>query len=666
MPTPIEFATLKLASSGLSIDDVDVTIHPPGETQALTGHAVASLRINYLDPRTMQSLCPRPKWPPFYRLRFLEPVFDARGQQLRYTQPPDSGVCAYFAPSLHWPDIIKNPDVALVITEGELKAAKACKEGIPTIGLGGVANIRDVKAARGFLPELEAIDWVKRRVTIVFDSDTAGNSNIVLALNTLAHELELRGALPYHLLLPALTPPAKTGLDDYLCIKTVDDLKELVLRSRQSLTLARPLWAMNERMVLVRNPLVVVDRKTHEIFSVANFRDGTHANHMVQELKVKDDGSVSIKAVPLAPAWVKWPLRNEVQRLTYQPGLIGQGDDVYSTWKGWGTQPVKGDVTPFLKLIDHLFTGYSKEEKEWFLRWLAYPIQHPGAKMYSAAILHGIHTGTGKSFVGYCMARIYGENFKEIQEKDLDASFTGWLKDRQFILGDDVTGSDKRSVADLLKRMITQKSMTINIKYLAEYTVPDTVNYLFTSNHPDAFFLDDTDRRFFVVEVKVSALPPSFYHGLEAWLASEAGGNALHHYLLHLPMGNFDHRDRALMTTSKRDMIDIGKSDMALWVDRLLADPDRILVMDRVSLHSDLFSSRELLALYDRSGHHKATPNAMSKCLKRALVPQVCEGAPVRWPGGQDRYWAIRNPEIWATAKTGPVRNHLEKTKVYK
>ena len=82
---------------------------------------------------------------PFVRIRYLaEPA--VRGfkklKPQRYAQLKGSGVHAYFPRIRDWQEIAANPDVPVVIVEGELKALKACIEGVPTIGLGGVDNFR--------------------------------------------------------------------------------------------------------------------------------------------------------------------------------------------------------------------------------------------------------------------------------------------------------------------------------------------------------------------------------------------------------------------------------------------------------------------------------------------------------------------------------------------
>ena len=141
----------KLLSSGLTLDDakeLGIEIMSGFKTGQLhkTFAAKASLRISYLN-LLGEPLTPRPKWPPFYRIRYLEDVEDPNSfagqtekKKLRYVNEPEAGVAAYLPHinGIDWFKMAGDADEPLIITEGELKAAKATKEGFPTIGLGGV------------------------------------------------------------------------------------------------------------------------------------------------------------------------------------------------------------------------------------------------------------------------------------------------------------------------------------------------------------------------------------------------------------------------------------------------------------------------------------------------------------------------------------------------
>src|SRR5574340_977191 len=162
----LKLAKDKLASSGLTEDDaIRLGIQPPfeaSETAAIdpSFYPAPSLRINYYDPKDpSKPLSARPKWPPFFRIRYLVEVKQKSGKVQKYSQPAGTGVCAYFPTNLDWKPLLDNPDTPLIITEGELKAAKACKHGFPTIGLGGVNSYKNTGLCLGFLRELEAVNW---------------------------------------------------------------------------------------------------------------------------------------------------------------------------------------------------------------------------------------------------------------------------------------------------------------------------------------------------------------------------------------------------------------------------------------------------------------------------------------------------------------------------
>ena len=194
-------------------------------------------------------------------------------------------------------------------------------------------------------------------------------------------------------------------------------------------------------------------------------------------------------------------MRQEADKLTYKPGEDQIIDNQFNTWPGWGTEPKEGDVQPFLRLINHLMQGAEDEAIKWLLQWFAYPIQNPGVKMFSSVVFHGNKHGTGKSLIGYTVGQIYGKNFTELSQSDLDASFNEWAENTQFVMGDEITGSNKRQYSDYLKKLITQKEIRINAKHIRSYNIPDCINYFFTSNKADSFFLEDNDRRYFIHDI---------------------------------------------------------------------------------------------------------------------------------------------------------------------
>lgn len=665
----LELALAKLETSGLTEADMKLLrmeALSPVETYKLhkSFKPLCSLKITYWDPTDLNNpLSGHASWPPFYRLRYLRPAGDQK-DDIRYTNEPMAGVVAYFPPIVDWPSIVGDFNHTIIITEGELKAAKACKEGFPCIGLGGVWNFRSSSMGISFLKELEAFNWVKRRVYIMFDSDVVTKPGVQDALNSLAGELMNRGALPFIVYIPDGDNGKKQGLDDWCVNNPGSSLYDLCAR-HQPLTQVRKLFEFNEKLVYVMDKGIIVDQENGNKMPAAQFKE-SYQNLDYSELTITDNGTVSLKKAPIANSWMKWPLRNQVSSMTYKPGAgkILYPDvpskSMYNLWPGWGVEPAEGDVQPFLDLVDHLFKGADPLDKEWFIKWCAYPIQYPGTKLFTAVVIHGIKHGTGKSLVGYTLGRIYGANFTEINQNSLHAGFNGWAEAKQLVMGDDVTGSNKRADNDLLKKLITQRELRVNTKFMPEYVVPDCVNYLFTSNHPDAFFLEDGDRRFFIHEVLTTPMSEDFYMEYILWLDT-TGPAALFHYLKNLELDDFNPSAPARRTVAKEQMTADTRSDLGDWVFKLRSEPDSVLRVGEAVVPGDLFTSGELLAIYDPAEGKRLTANGLSRELRRAGVPRANRGLPVRGVNGTDRFYIIRNVEKWLDATPSQLHEQLVK-----
>jgi len=662
----LTLAAQKLAFSDLTLEEADllgIEVLTASQTQALGFKAVPSLKINYHGPDG-KPMKDRPGRPAFFRLRYLAelPGFPSAKPQ-RYTQPADTVCCAYFPQNIDWA-MAQDPQIPILITEGELKAASGCQHGYLTIGLGGVYNWRSIKKGIEFLPELEQVAWLNRTVYICFDSDFKTNPMVCSALRELAAELDLRGAWCHVAVLPAMKAGEKTGLDDLLAQDGPAALDQ-VLALAPALGLTKVLFNLSQEFCYVEEPGLILRKDSMAKVSPAAFKEHLANTKTYHQPSLKSDGGIEYLPVSAGAAWLNWPIRDTARRLTYRPGQpVRTADNHYNTWTGWGVQPKKGDVRPFLKLIDHIFAGAEEEAKQWFLRWLACPLQMPGVKMFSSAVLHGQRTGTGKSAIGYTMGRIYGSNFTEITQADLHASFNEWAEAKQLIMGDDVTGSNKRQDADILKKLITQRELRVNQKYVPSYTVPDCLNYLFTSNHADVFFLEDDDRRFFIHEVLVGPLPFDFYQmyfgpgGKGGWL-DNGGAAAVFQWLLDLDLKGFDPAGHAFRTQARARMISDTQSDLGGWVRALLANPAQILGTSPF----DLFTNYDLLTLYDPMGKTGTTANGLGRELRRTGVHQALQGRPVNTPDGkQDRYYIIRHAERWVGADHAQILAHLSPT----
>lgn len=677
-----QLALAKLASSGLGhipMPLLHMEVLSPSQTAAVEGHfaAVPSICINYMDPRSPhvdgQPLRHHPLYPPFRRYRYLvDPPPDRKGKVQRYVQPTKQGVCAYFPPLLDWNSILLDTDKRIFITEGELKACKATSMGFPTIGLGGVNNICSRKTQCEFLPELDKIDWATRDVFIVFDNDGQPKPDVLLAVAKLVEELQQRGGVCYLITLPAHPTGGKMGLDDYFLVYNAQDFTQLIATA-QAMGYCKELWKLNDTHVVIQDPLCVVETSSNKMIKLADFK-AFRDNQRVPEQAIQKDGSISLKPVPVASHWTSWPMRMSAPGIAYIPGQPAFGaDGKYNMWRSSGLEPKKGDISLFMQLLDHMFGkgDEGKAARKWFLQWAAYPLQNPGAKLYTSVLLWSPEHGVGKTLMGYQLRNIYGlHNCTEINQAHLTGSFNSWAERKQFVIGDDITGSDKRELADRLKSLITQDQIRVNEKYIPEYTLPNRCNFLLTSNRASALYLEDDDRRSFVW--KVANKPDTdFFKAYDNWYQypdhtpKPIATAAVHHYLLGIDCSDFNPKAKALTTEAKTAMIEDARSAHSAWIHRMLECPELCLRIGQVEIDCDLFSAQELLNFFmaDPSGMGSSVKAQAFGCeLKAAGVRQIDQ---LRWgnPTRRDRFFAVRNAEKWLRASSSTVRKYVESKK---
>jgi len=234
---------------------------------------------------------------------------------------------------------------------------------------------------------------------------------------------------------------------------------------------------------------------------------------------------------------------------------------------------------------------------------------------------------------------LYGENFIEIDPSMLNSPHNEWAQYKQLVLGDEITGAElggnRKVTIDTLKGLTTRQSIFLNPKYIGGYTIPDCINYLFTSNHPDAFRLEDQDRRFAIFELG-PPLSPEFYNPYyDSWYKSDKLG-ALFYKFLHLDLTGFNPYQEAPVTRAKKDMISDSRSDLGAWVAQLAVDPKI------TSCKRTLWTTTELYGVYrSAGGSERVTVNGLARELKRQGLKKAMQGDPVMTSLGAQKLWWV-------------------------
>lgn len=276
------------------------------------------------------------------------------------------------------------------------------------------------------------------------------------------------------------------------------------------------------------------------------------------------DAVALARGADLTARWLAHPLHMEkdLDKLVFDPTQKVDLNTHINMFEGFPLTPKQDDAKAEL-VLDLLYSLCSSEDNaqevfEWVLRWLAYPLQHPGAKMQTALLFFGHKQGTGKSlFFEGIVKPIYGSHGATGGQHQLEAPYTAWRSQKLFVLFEEILSrQDKYSHFGLIKHMITGRDTPITQKFKDDRTEANHLNVVMLSNEFQAVPLEPDDRRFLVADVRAS-LDPGLLARIKAVL-DDGLIEAFYHFLLNYPLNGFDPHTKPVMTDAKRRVIRFG------------------------------------------------------------------------------------------------------------
>jgi putative DNA primase/helicase len=247
-----------------------------------------------------------------------------------------------------------------------------------------------------------------------------------------------------------------------------------------------------------------------------------------------------------------------IDQIGFDPG--GEDSNILcNRWRGWPTKPKRGNCDNLLDLLRFMCSEQDNAEEvfEWIIKWLAYPIQHPGAKMQTALIVHGPQ-GTGKSRFFEAYAKIYGEYGIVINQAAIEDKFNAdWCERKLFVVADEIVArAEMYHLKNQLKNFITGEWVRINPKNVAAHRERNHMNIVFLSNERLAQVLDGDDRRHCVVWTP-EKMNEVFYNEVTEEI-NQGGIEALHDYLLSVDLAGFKPWSKPPMTEAKENLIKLS------------------------------------------------------------------------------------------------------------
>lgn len=290
------------------------------------------------------------------------------------------------------------------------------------------------------------------------------------------------------------------------------------------------------------------------------------------------------KFVPVAELLYQSPLVPIVYGFTLDPSTTDitidvEGKAMINQWRGLAVQPHPEPVpVEYMKpLIDYFYQVLANNDQglfDWVLAWVAHIFQTPAKKSRTSLVLVSALTGTGKTFLGeVVIAPMIGPAHSVAVEsvEALVGKHNMVLSNKIFIQANEAVHSHKFAAAMLMKSLITDKTVSIEPKFVDRMTMPNFARFLFTSNRiTDAVYIDPTgnERRFTVANVStVKKGDTAYWATLKSWC--EANYPKILRFLLDYKF-DFDTICTPYETQAKRDVQASNAPYELVWlIDRL-------------------------------------------------------------------------------------------------
>jgi hypothetical protein len=166
---------------------------------------------------------------------------------------------------------------------------------------------------------------------------------------------------------------------------------------------------------------------------------------------------------------VGFVIAERLEFLPGQPEVTHDADDcrVLNLWRppAWSCRDDAPSPTVFLEHVEYLLDD-NREAIEHVLDYVAHLVKRPAERVSHALLITSRAKGIGKSTFGAIVRRLVGEqNSRVVQTKDLKAQFDGWLVGKLVIQVDEVYEAGNWDLANKLKPLITEPTVSVNVKY---------------------------------------------------------------------------------------------------------------------------------------------------------------------------------------------------------
>ncbi len=281
------------------------------------------------------------------------------------------------------------------------------------------------------------------------------------------------------------------------------------------------------------------------------------------------EGAVKMALGDAYSLWLNSPDRRvvDMNHIVFDPCMKHDPQMYINTFEGLPLEPKRDDAAcENLRWLIGFLCNDATDSAHWLTCWLAYPLQHSGAKMDTAVLMHSTMEGSGKSLLfSVVMGALYGVYSATVGQTQLEGSFNAWQSGKLWAVFEEVVSRDQRyNQVGKIKQLITGQTVRIESKFVNGWEEASHMNAVFLSNEIMPWPIGEADRRFLVMwpEEKLPAdRQAAIKHELQ-----NGGVEALYGWLLAQDLGDFDPQTKPPSTPARERLVALSRASWQTFV----------------------------------------------------------------------------------------------------
>lgn len=275
-------------------------------------------------------------------------------------------------------------------------------------------------------------------------------------------------------------------------------------------------------------PTMVLREHFKDLFAYAEASDlfvCKEMPHIVRSEKIMNNMLAPFSHAPETTKHIVKAYNGRVVSLSYRPDqtermVTAEESSINLHVPGY-VKSMSGNIGPWVEFMTYLIPD--EKERQEMMRWCATLIARPGSRMEYGVLLVSEKQGIGKTTLGSTiLAPLVGRHNVGYPQESMivNSDFNDWLANKRLVIVNEIYSGHSWKAYNTLKSYITDKQVTVNVKYQRPYTVDNWAHIFACSNSLNALRMEEDDRRWFHPRVAEEAWPRVKFVELNKWLQS--------------------------------------------------------------------------------------------------------------------------------------------------